>query len=80
MTDQLLPLSFSRSLHPHQVEYRLAVGQGVKVVLVLLYGSEPRIMSWSEKFGPAGREKEPMSLGLSEIQNFCVDAREVLGL
>lgn len=76
----LLPQEMLKTVYPNEVEYRREVSWGVRVVRVLLYGLEPRIMSWCERFTQNGTEKEPMSLGLEEIEVFVQSAREELKL
>lgn len=74
------PTDFTPSLYPSLVDYRQLVGQGIRVVIVHLHGAEPRISAFSERFGPSGREFSPMSLSLTEIEDFVHDARRRLGV
>lgn len=75
------PKEMSREVYPREVSYKLAVGQGLRCITVLFGTPEPRVMAWSERWtGQGGREIQPMSLGLAEIEEFVWDARGVLGV
>jgi len=80
MNSAFKPSEMSRGVYPREVQYRLAVGQGLRCVNVLLGTSEPRIMAWSERWTVNTREVQPMSLALGEIEEFVQDARRTLGV
>lgn len=63
-------------LSPSLVEYRTPTTAGVQVVRVILTTGDPRIVAFSEEYRGGRLSVEPMSLFVSEVQQFVSDALE----
>jgi hypothetical protein len=71
----MTPLECQAILSPAVVEYRQSSQHGVRIIRVLLGGTEARVMAWTESFRPS-LMIQPMSISLPEAIDFIEDAKK----